>query len=199
MGRSMRGVSMGLTYFKRYRMEIDLTRPLFSLPLLPPGYRECPWDPALLDLHAITKYRAFRQEIDVFVFPSLGTRDGCRSLMREISRRDEFLPQTTWLLVYQPGARVPPDYCGTIQGIRNGQRAGALQNVGVVPGHRGRGLGTYLLGKSLAGFRSAGVYRVSLEVTARNQAAQRLYRRLGFLRVRTVYKTAHVAYAGTPE
>ena len=49
--------------------------------------------------------------------------------------------------------------------------------------------------KSLEGFREAGVFRVTLEVTAKNQDAQRLYERLGFRRLRTVYKTAEVAYA----
>jgi ribosomal protein S18 acetylase RimI-like enzyme len=70
-----------------------------------------------------------------------------------------------------------------------------VQNFGVVREHRGRGLGTLLLQKSLEGFRTAGVFRVTLEVTAKNQDAQRLYQRLGFRRLRTVYKTAEVAYA----
>ena len=88
------------------------------------------------------------------------------------------------------------DYCGTIQGIcRTGDRKGSVQNFGVVPEHRGRGLGTVLLQKSLEGFRAAGVFRVTLEVTAKNQDAQRLYQRLGFRRLRTVYKVAEVAYA----
>jgi GNAT superfamily N-acetyltransferase len=189
---------MGLTYFKRYRMEIDLSRPFPALPELPPGYRACGWDESLLESHAWAKYRSFCQEIDAFIFPSLGDAEGCRGLMCEIARREEFLGEATWLLVYQPVACEPPESCGTIQGLRTGALAGSLQNVGVVPGHRGRGLGSYLMGRSLAGFRSAGIRRVTLEVTARNRAAQRLYRRLAFRRVRTVYKAVQVASSGVP-
>ncbi|MCH5374290.1 MAG: GNAT family N-acetyltransferase, partial [Planctomycetes bacterium] len=100
-----------------------------------------------------------------------------------------------WLLQSHDSHGVVTGHCGTIQGIRTGETTGSVQNVGVVPEHRGRGLGSYLLQRALAGFYEAGVRRVSLEVTARNQSAQRLYRRLGFQRVRTVYKAAQVAYA----
>src|SRR4051794_17285803 len=60
---------VGLTYFKRFRMEIDLTgRQCVPLSLLP-GYRMLPWDDSLLELHAETKYRSFQSEIDANVFP----------------------------------------------------------------------------------------------------------------------------------
>ena len=42
--------------------------------------------------------------------------------------------------------------------------------------------------KSLDGFRRAGLMKAFLEVTSRNDLAIRLYRRLGFSKVRTVYK-----------
>jgi ribosomal protein S18 acetylase RimI-like enzyme len=186
---------MGLTYFKRYRMEIDVRPASLVLPELPPGYSVCPWDESCLEAHVEAKYQAFAREIDALVFPSLASREGCLRLMREITGRSEFVPEATWLLQYRHRPTDAPISCGTIQGIRVGDSAGSVQNVGVVAEHRGLGLGTYLLGKSLAGFRQAGIRRVSLEVTARNHAARRLYRRLGFLRIRTVYKTAQVAFA----
>ena len=70
---------------------------------------------------------------------------------------------------------------------------GAIQNLGIVPAHRGRGLGTCLLERALEGFRQAGLARVFLEVTADNEGAIRLYRRLGFRVVKTVFKAAEVA------
>jgi ribosomal protein S18 acetylase RimI-like enzyme len=174
-------------------MELDLREPLFAAAALPPGYVFRAWSDCLLEAHALTKYRCFRWEIDADVFPSLGQIDGCRRLMQEISRPDRFLPTATWLLEYSDPYTRKTDFCGTIQGIRTRSDRGAIQNVGIVPSYRSLGLGTALLGRALQGFREADIRRVSLEVTARNQAAQRLYERLGFRRIKTVYKTAEVA------
>ncbi|MCU0959072.1 MAG: GNAT family N-acetyltransferase [Pirellulaceae bacterium] len=186
---------MGITYFRRYRLEMALTRTLFPCPPLPPYYQLLPWNPDDLDGHAEAKYQSFCGEIDAHVFPCLGEREGCRRLMEEITRRDNFVPEATWLLVHQVPGQRRPEYCGTIQGLRDRQDYGAIQNLGVTPPHRGRGLGTTLLGQALAGFRLAGLRRSCLEVTAQNTGAIRLYTRLGFRRVRTVYKAVEVAYA----
>jgi ribosomal protein S18 acetylase RimI-like enzyme len=186
-------MGMGLTYFKRYRMEIDLLgRDLSSTPI-PAGYRLLAWDFSLLDIHAQVKYFSFRDEIDANVFPCFSELDGCRRLMNEIAHKPGFLPQATWLALYTGGER--PEYCGTIQGIRDRFGMGAIQNVGILSRHRGRGLGTALLFRALDGFRSAGIGRVHLEVTADNTGAIRLYHRLGFTTVKTVFKAAEVAYS----
>lgn len=186
---------MGLTYFKRYRLEISLNGTLFACPALPAGYSMIPWHPSLLESHADTKYRSFCCEIDANVFPCLGERDGCRRLMDEITRREHFVPEATWLLAYAPPGQSRPEYCGTIQGLYDQQGYGAVQNLGVTPLHRARGLGTNLLHRALCGFRSVGLRRAYLEVTAHNTGATRLYLALGFRRVKTVYKAVEVAYA----
>ena len=72
---------------------------------------------------------------------------------------------------------------------------GGVQNIGITPAHRGRGIGTCLIQQALTGFKQAGLQRAYLEVTARNKGAIRLYRRLGFRRARTVYKAVEMAYA----
>ncbi|MHB8957516.1 MAG: GNAT family N-acetyltransferase, partial [Pirellulaceae bacterium] len=185
---------MGVTYFKRYRLEYALTGSSFASPPLPPHYSVLPWDPALLDCHADAKYRSFCGEIDANVFPCLGEREGCRRLMEEITRRDTFLPGATWLLAYQPPGQSAPEFCGTIQGLRDRQGYGAVQNLGVTPLHRSQGLGTSLLAQALSGFRAEGLRRAYLEVTAQNTGAIRLYTHLGFRQVRTVYKAVEVAY-----
>lgn len=187
-------------YFKRFRMEVDLTvaRPG---PLLPSGYRFVPWNEAVLDVHARTKHRAFRDEIDAVVFPCLGSLDGCRRLMREIRAKPGFLPATAWLIARgsaaadrglaaadRGSAPAVLEWCGTIQGIVDRGGVGMIQNIGIVPGHRGLGLGTCLILQALAGFRSHGLRTASLEVTAYNCRAVQLYQRLGFRRTRTVYK-----------
>jgi len=185
---------MNLTYFKRYRMEIDLPGRDLAWAKLPADYRLIPWDDSLLWAHAEVKYLSFREEIDANVFPCLGEMEGCQRLMREISEKPGFLPGATWLAAYTAGGRVL-EYCGTIQGIRDHVGMGAIQNLGIVPEHRYRGLGTALVLRSLEGFRAAGVARVHLEATADNEGAIRLYRRLGFASVKTVFKTVEAAYS----
>ena len=187
---------MGITYFKRLRMEYDLSSPLFEGPPLAEGYELLPWSEDLLKDHAEVKYKCFRFEIDANVFPNLGARDGCRRLMDDIVHRGRFVPQATWLMQFWPQHARRPEICGTIQGMveeaGDGQRLGAVQNVGVTDSHRGRGLGSCLLHQSLIGFREAGYSRVYLEVTAQNSGAIRLYRRLGFRQTKVVFKAAEV-------
>lgn len=192
--RHQRGAPMGLTYFKRYRMEISLTGRLFHPPELPQGYSLLAWNEGLLEAHADVKFRSFALEIDANVFPCLGEREGCQRLMFEITRRENFIGGSTWLLQFTSPRDGRREDCGTIQGVRDRNGMGAVQNVGVAPDHRGRGLGTLLLHHALHGFRDAGLRRASLEVTAQNSGALRLYHRLGFRRVKTVYKAAEVAY-----
>lgn len=184
---------MSLTYFKRFRMELELERAdNFSAPL-PHGYELVAWDESLLREHAAAKFLSFQSEMDANVFPCLGRRDGCYRLMREITRRACFVPESTWLLRYSPlGCR--PEPIGTVQGIEV-DGWGAIQNLGVARSHRGSGLGSILLAKSLQGFRLAGVTRVHLEVTSDNTAAVRLYTRLGFRNAQTVFKATEVAGA----
>jgi GNAT superfamily N-acetyltransferase len=169
-----------ISYFKRYKMEVDLRT--LPLPQLPEEFTFAAWSYELLDVHADTLFGSFHQEIDAQVFPSFGDRQGSLCLMIEITRKRGFLPEATWLLLGPVGA------CGTVQGLRERNGVGSIQNLGILPGWRGRGLGTALLLQALHGFRQAGLHRALLEVTAQNEPAVRLYRRLGFRRSKTLYK-----------
>jgi ribosomal protein S18 acetylase RimI-like enzyme len=186
---------MSLSYFKRFRMEIDLAGRSIHAQAAPSGYRLLEWSDALLDSHAEAKFHSFRDEIDANVFPCLGDWAGCHRLMHEIRNKQGFLPAATWLLAHQADGSRATEYCGTIQGIRDYAGLGAIQNLGVTPDHRGRQLGTCLLLKALEGFQQAGLRRAFLEVTAQNEGAIRLYQRLGFNKARTVYKAVEVAYS----
>jgi ribosomal protein S18 acetylase RimI-like enzyme len=170
-----------VSYFKRFKMELVLFDAP-PAPTLPEGYYWIPWEESLLDSHAEVMYAAFRDEIDADVFPRLGDRVGSRNLMAEIRHRPGFIRESTWLL----GS--PVGFCGTVQGLRERTGMGAIQNLGVTPTHRGRGLGKALLLQALHGFRRIGLGRAFLEVTAQNEAAVRLYAQLGFRRRKTIYK-----------
>lgn len=187
---------MAVTYFKRYRMELKLDRFNFDAALaVPEGFRFLPWSPSLLNRHAEVKWESFRNEMDVHVFPCLGDREGCRHLMREITGRANFVPEATWLACrdIEFSSRVQP--CGTIQGLQTSSREGAIQNIGVHPDFRDMGLGAALMMHALRGFHSAECRFVHLEVTVQNTAAIRLYERLGFRRVETLFKIAEVQFA----
>ncbi|MCE5269119.1 MAG: GNAT family N-acetyltransferase [Planctomycetaceae bacterium] len=188
-------------------MGIDLAGRDLTPRAVPCGYDFIGWEDSLLDAFARAKYLGFRNEIDASVFPCLADFDGCRRLMTEIVAKPGFLPGATWLAACRPDAkssvpvwrrrsrdiasneRARPDYCGTVQGVRDQYGCGAIQNLSVAREHRHQGLGTALLLRALAGFQQAGVQRVYLEVTAQNQNAIRLYRRLGFFAKRVLYKT----------
>lgn len=185
---------MSLTYFKRYRMEIDLSNGPVARPRLPQCFRLIPWRTALLETHAEAKYLSFRYELDANVFPCLGEYDGCLRLMREIAGREGFLPEATWLVAHDRPL-TSAVYCGTIQGVRDRAGYGAIQNLGILPEFRDQGLGSALMLRALAGFQAAGLQKAYLEVTAQNEGAIRLYRRLGFYKARTVYKAVEVAYS----
>jgi ribosomal protein S18 acetylase RimI-like enzyme len=184
---------MGVNYFKRFRMELDLRSQRFLPLFVPAGYRLLAWDPELLADHAVAKFHSFRDEIDADIFNCLAELEGCRRLMQEISLKDGFLPEATWLAIYTYGGTV--ECCGTIQGIRATHKHGAIQNVGITPAHRGRGVGTALITAALAGFQQAGLSRAYLEVTAQNDRAVQLYKRLGFRRTKTLFKAVELAYS----
>ncbi len=186
---------MNTVYFKRFRMEIDLRKVPLPEPTLPDAYSWTAWRSEWLERHAWTKAESFHDEIDAEVFASLADYGGCLHLMREIARRDEFLPHATWLITRGGPHDEDREDCGTIQGLATRPSGlfasgpiGAIQNVGITPRHRGQGLGRALVLKALRGFRECGLLRAFLEVTAKNEPAVQLYRSLGFRLTGTNYK-----------
>ncbi|MDB5310497.1 MAG: putative acetyltransferase [Gemmataceae bacterium] len=197
------------TYYKRYRMELDLHRPPPGIVEpgrpeirtadLPAGFYWVPWHDSLLAAHAEVKALSFQEELDAVVFPCLGSLAGCLELMAAIRGRPGFCPRATWLVASSvvpahEAAGVAGGCVATIQGVIDDSGFGGIQNVGVVSEYRGRGLGRALMLKALAGFAAAGATRAYLEVTARNEPAVRMYRDLGFRCYKTVYRAVE-----TPE
>lgn len=187
---------MALTYFKRFRMEIPLAD-LPDEPPLPPGFRFQPWSAEILKRHAEVKFQSFRFEVDANVFPCLGDSEGCFRLMREISMRDGFLPAATWLIEFDDPETSEWRPIATVQGVRDREGNGSIQNLGVVPGFRGQGIGAILLIRALKGFQEHDLPQASLEVTSQNIGAIRLYERLGFRIASTVYKAVEMGAVQT--
>jgi ribosomal protein S18 acetylase RimI-like enzyme len=192
---------MAVVYVRRFRMEFEFGQRPLPPAVLPDGYAWIAWTRRALGRHTAALYEAFREEIDARVFACFRSYRGCRRLMRSMASQAQFLPAATWIITRRPFDEHPADRhdphleagawrlnCATIQGLQRARYAGSIQNVGVVPAHRGLGLGRALVLKSLHGFRSRGLRRVSLEVTAENEPAVALYRSIGFHLSRTVYK-----------
>jgi GNAT superfamily N-acetyltransferase len=181
------------THFKRYRMQLDLRRPLPVPPPLLVGYSLHAWHPRLLEQHAVAKAHSFAQELDAVVFNCLASFRGCLQLMQDIVARANFAPEATWLVTYAGISEASAQPVATVQGVVEPALMGSIQNVGVVPGHRDRGLGSLILSRALHGFQQTGQRFATLEVTARNRGALRLYQRIGFEIVRTVYRSVDLA------
>ena len=174
--------------FKRFRMEIDLRRWQYKEPKLPEGYFLEPWSPTLLDAHATAHYLSFRNEIDSELFANFQTYAGSRRVVDYVVHHHGFLPEATWLAVYHPRGSFHPLYVGTMQGIIDSFGQGAIQNVGVVPGHRHLGLGRILISQCLRGYQLSGVGIVHLDVTAGNDSAIHLYQTIGFRTTQVFYR-----------
>lgn len=173
--------------FRRFRMEMNLREWTFVEPKLPDGYHAEPWRSSLLDAHAAAHYLSFRDEIDATMFTRFQTYGGCRQIVENVSRHCGFLPDATWLMMYHPKDAYYPEAVGTMQALIDTQGLGSIQNIGVIPAHRGKGLGGSLLMYCLRGYRSHGVSLVHLDVTAENGDAIQLYKKIGFQIVSEFY------------
>lgn len=183
---------MTMTYFKRYRMDVDLRTREFEQPQTTEPFLFETWAEGGLRDHAWVKWQSFQNEIDATVFPCLSSHKGCIKLMQDITRRGNFVPEATWLLTREDQVTGVRHAVGTIQGLLDSNHLGAIQNIGVLPEYRGMGLGSLLIGKALHGFQSLGCKGAHLEVTVQNTMAIKLYERLGFRRTETVFKVAEV-------
>ncbi len=177
---------MSTIFVKRYRMTLSLADAPRVVSTLPPDYAWVEWSRSLIALHSETKYQCFHDEFDSQIFPALGKQTGCLQLMKDITAKHTFLPEATWLLSYHGNPQI--EYCGTIQGLGHTPQMGSIQNVGITPSHRNKGLGRALVLKSIEGFRKFGFKSVFLEVTADNSHAVALYQSLGFRMTRTMFR-----------
>ena len=172
-------------YFERIVMEVDLA--WLALPYEPPhGTRLVPWSSSQKEAHADVMARSFVGAPDARLFRRLGAKQGCRAVMQEIAQHLGFSKLATWTIEDETGP------IGCIQGVRRDWKVGMIQNVAVTPERRGQGVGLALVSAACHGFRREGLRFAILEVTADNEAAIGLYRRLGFSPRRQFLRAAEV-------
>lgn len=97
---------------------------------------------------------------------------------------ERFLDTPGFLVAERDGTIV--GYIVTDSMPNHGRAIGHVKDFAVHPDHRGNGVGTTLLQRTLADFGLRGVHTVKLEVRENNDAAIGLYRQLGFTHRRTV-------------
>ena len=112
-------------------------------------------------------------------------RDGAETWSRRRARYGEWMQQaTTRLLIAEDSGGEAVGYAMlTIRGgestLATGDRVGELESLAVAPQARGAGVGTALIEAAFDYFRENGVTEMTLSVMVGNEAAQRLYERVG--------------------
>ncbi|MBR0225316.1 MAG: GNAT family N-acetyltransferase [Thermoguttaceae bacterium] len=181
-------MTTAIRYVRRVEMTLDLTNHELPEPTLPDGFFWTAWNPVLISTHARILHAAFCNDLDGRVFPTYRQYEACEYLVRASSSAKSFAPEGTWLIGREievdAGTNVsvgrPLKFCAAIQGVRPSKKMGQIQNVSTLPTYRRQGLGRALVLKALNGFLSKGRTHASLEVTAENTGAIRLYSSLGF-------------------
>ena len=95
--------------------------------------------------------------------------------------REHFDPTLTWVATERERI-VGANVCGW----KEAGDWGWIGTLGVLPSHRGRGIGEALLRTAFAEFRRRGERRVALGVAAHSESATRLYERAGMRRLYTI-------------
>lgn len=84
------------------------------------------------------------------------------------------------VLALEAGDRVV-GWCDIARHPRDGYRHVGTLGMGLIPSHRGRGIGARLAQAAIDRARQNGIARIELEVLGSNAPARSLYRRLGFV------------------
>ncbi len=178
-------------------MALDFSKQPIVVPELSSEYFWTPWRSTLVKTHAKLVHAAFSQDLDGRIFPTFRQYAACEHLVHATATASSFVPKATWLIgryLEKSSGKdlVPFEYCAAIQCLQKKKGIGEIQNVSVHPAQRRRGLGRALVLKALSSFQHIGMKRVTLEVTAENAVAIRMYDSIGFRPLRYFYSETFV-------
>ena len=153
-------------------------------------------------------HRSFKLELLKMNVTTIASETGAPAWIREATRADllavfrierssfaqpwpygafeHFLGQPGFLVADDGGANGVVGYLIGDLVSNGGREIGHIKDIAVSPDHRGRGLGTALLGRGVSALSAQGVESVKLEVRAGNDGAIGLYRAFGFGHHRTI-------------
>jgi len=177
-----------LRAYPRWFLDISLAHPeaLGSTPV--PGIRLQPWRESLFEESARLVVSAYRNNIDSEINDQYRSAPGARRFLSNIIEFPgcgTFFPAASYAAFDAAGA-----LCGISLASLVARDAGHITQLCVTPAHRNAGVGGHLLRQSLREFAAHGCNSASLTVTAANEAALRLYEKVGFVRRRQF--AAHV-------
>lgn len=75
---------------------------------------------------------------------------------------------------------------GFVRSFITGGVTGSVVNIAVLPEYRGKGIGGKLLNHLILKLKELGVQRLTLQTDPDNKAAQRMYEKVGFIRMKTL-------------
>jgi ribosomal protein S18 acetylase RimI-like enzyme len=174
--------------YPRWFLDISLANPeaLLSSPL--PGIQTRQWREAHYDDSAKLVVSSYRDNIDSEINDQYRSPAGARRFLSNIIEFPgcgTFFPAASHAAFDASGA-----LCGISLASLVASDAGHITQLCVAPTRRNAGVGGYLLRRSLLEFAAHGCKSASLTVTAANDAALRLYEKVGFVRRRQF--AAHV-------
>jgi len=166
--------SIGLTYSSSlWLFRLPEGRPVAD-PVLPDGYVTHPW-PSDIDVEAFVAFANAAWE--GHPTPLHLTAD----LARLVADLPDFDPQGIRIVARAEAPETPVAFAKTeLRPDDDGRPVGWIGQIGVLPAHRGVGLGRWLLRWGVAYLRGRGAEAVELAVEAANDRALGLYLRSGF-------------------
>jgi mycothiol synthase len=166
--------AIGLTYSSSlWLFRLQDGRPVAD-PVLPDGYVTYPW-PGDIDVEAFVAFANAAWE----GHPS--PLHLTAELARLVAELPDFDAQGIRFVATAGAPNVPVAFAKTeLRPDDDGRPAGWIGQIGVLPAHRGLGLGRWLLRWGVAYLRGRGAGAVELAVEAANDRALGLYRRNGF-------------------
>jgi ribosomal protein S18 acetylase RimI-like enzyme len=168
-----------LRAYPRWFLEIPLANSDVSLSPPAPGIRVQPWREVNFEDSAKLVVSAYRDNIDSEINDQYRSPAGARRFLSNIIEFPGcgvFFPAASHAAFDASGA-----LCGMSLGSLVARDAGHITQLCVAPAHRHTGIGGHLLRRSLREFAAHGCKSASLTVTAANDAALRLYEKVGFV------------------
>ena len=165
--------------YLRHVMKTNLTGHTISWKAWPQEYTWIFWNDSLLEPMAELVFAATSNTPDATIFPRFQTSDGCRESVRRMIAHHHFFAPGSGVIAMLSSQSMPSCHGGIIGAVLD-DNCGWIQNVLVLPGMQGRGIGTFLVEKLLLEFLRYDVVNVGLHVTATNAAALKIYLRYGF-------------------